>query len=76
MLILKPGDRADSFVVALDSGKQVGRIFKSNAAPANLPWGWTIQFLLRRGSGPHLGFEPTRDDAMKAFQAAWNSLPP
>ena len=67
MRLLKPDERLDFFVVALDSGKQVGRIYRFE-----LSWCWTINASLRHGKGPHQGFEPTRKDAMRAFRAAWD----
>jgi len=73
MRLLKPDERLDFFLVALDSGKPVGRIFRSSSGPQALSWCWTIQFSLRHGKGPHEGFQPTRRDAMNAFRAAWNA---
>jgi hypothetical protein len=73
MRLLKPDDRLDFFVVALDNGKHVGRIFRSSSTRRELPWCWTISFSLRHGEGPHQGFEPTRKDAMRAFRDAWNA---
>ena len=72
MRLLKRDDRLDFFVVALDNGKHVGRIFPSYFDP-QLPWCWTISFSLRYGDGPHQGYEPTRKDAMRAFRAAWHA---
>ena len=70
MLFLKSVGGADHFEVVSDD-KHVGRIFKSNSAPRDTPWLWTIEWFSRRGSGPHQGFEPTREDAMRAFRNAW-----
>jgi hypothetical protein len=58
MLHLKPFDSPGFFVVLSDDGKHVGRIFKSNSAPRERPWLWTIEWFSRRGAGPHEGFEP------------------
>jgi hypothetical protein len=33
--------------------KHVGHIFKSNSAPADEPWFWSIGWFDRRASGPH-----------------------
>jgi hypothetical protein len=75
MLRLKPDDSADFFLVLSEDDKYVGRIFKSNSAPRELPWFWTIDFFSRAGRGPHQGYCPTRQDAMKAFRDAWDSRP-
>lgn len=61
------------YVVALEDGRHVGRIFKSNSAPRDAPWFWTLDWLSRRGPGPHQGNAATREDAMKAFRAAWDA---
>jgi hypothetical protein len=74
MLHLRPDDSPRFFVVLSDDGKHLGRIFKSNSAPHDRPWLWTIEWFSRRGGGPHEGFESTREDAMKAFRAAWDGV--
>jgi hypothetical protein len=67
MRLQKPDERLDFFVVVLDGGREVGRIFRFEKS-----WGWRINVSLRHGKGPHQGFEPTRKDAMGAFRAAWD----
>jgi hypothetical protein len=73
MLQLKRDVRPDVFLVVLESGQPIGRIFLSKAAPRELPWCWTISFFERRGGGPHQGFESTREDSTEGFRAAWDN---
>jgi hypothetical protein len=74
-LMLRRGERGEDFyVVELENGEQVGRIFRSHAAPRQIPWCWTIDFFRRRGVGPHQGFEPTREEALAAFRNRWAAM--
>jgi len=53
----------------MSTGRVVGRIFKPKAgAPANAPWQWAINdpTIL-----PQVGFAETREQAKRAFAAAW-----
>jgi hypothetical protein len=75
MLRLKPEGSADFFQVLTEDGRHAGRIFKSNSAPAETPWFWTIEWFSRRGTGPHQGYGATPEAAMMAFRRAWDSSP-
>ena len=53
----------DDFDVLAD-GVVVGRIFKADAAPAGMPWRWTMLFDYH---WPTHGYAASRETAMAAF---------
>jgi hypothetical protein len=57
----------DDFDVLAD-GLVVGRIFKADAAPAGMPWMWTMLFDYR---WPTHGYATSREAAMAAFAKSW-----
>ena len=57
----------DDFDVLAD-GVIVGRIFKADAAPAGMPWMWTMLFNYR---WPTHGYATSREAAMAAFAKSW-----
>jgi hypothetical protein len=57
----------DDFNVVAD-GVVVGRVFKAEAAPAGMPWMWTMLFDYR---WPTHGYAETREAAMAAFAKSW-----
>ena len=57
----------DDFDVLADS-VVVGRIFKADAAPAGIPWRWTMLFDYR---WPTHGYAASREAAMAAFAKSW-----
>jgi len=60
----------DDFDVLAD-GIVVGRLFKSLAAPAGMPWLWALAFGHYDGRHPTRGYAATREDAMAAFAKSW-----
>jgi hypothetical protein len=61
------GDWDDDDFDQLADGAVVGRILKVHAAPAGLPWMWTLAFGHHEDRTPTHGYEPTREAAMAAF---------
>jgi hypothetical protein len=55
----------------LADGIVVGRLFKSLAAPAGMPWLWAPAFGHYEGRYPTRGYAATREAAMVAFAKSW-----
>ena len=62
------GEWSEDDYDVLCEGADVGRIFKPDAAPAGMPWMWTMLFDYR---WPTHGYEPTREAVMAAFTKSW-----
>ena len=62
------GEWSEDDYDVLCEGAVVGRIFKPDAAPAGMPWMWTMLFDYR---WPTHGYEPTREAVMAAFTKSW-----
>jgi hypothetical protein len=60
----------DDFDVLAD-GIVVGRILRVHAAPAGMPWVWTLAFGHHEDRTPTHGYEATREAAMTAFAKSW-----
>ena len=60
----------DDFDVVAD-GVVVGRLFKSLAAPAGMPWLWALAGEHYEDRRPTHGYEATREAAMTAFAKSW-----
>jgi hypothetical protein len=64
----RPGDdRGPHDYDVLDDGREVGRIYRINAATEIWWWGVSFQLTGRKSCGR----APTRDDAMAAFKAEY-----
>jgi hypothetical protein len=55
----------------LDDTRAIGRIFRSNSAPADWPWMWTITGAVVAPRLTSHGFCATLDDAKAAFAKTW-----
>ena len=64
------GEWSDDDFDVLAEGVVVGRIFKVSAAPAGMPWMWTLAFE-HQGGRPTHGYAATREAAMAAFAKSW-----
>jgi len=62
------GEWSDVDYDVLGDGVVVGRVFKSDTAPAGMPWMWTMLFDYR---WPTHGYAATREAAMAAFAKSW-----
>jgi hypothetical protein len=61
------GEWNDDDYDVLADGFAVGRIFKVNAAPIDMPWMWTLAFEHHQNRTPTHGYAETREAAMTAF---------
>jgi hypothetical protein len=62
------GEWSDDYFDVLADGVVVGRVFKAEAAPAGMPWMWTMLFDYR---WPTHGYAASREAAMAAFAKSW-----
>jgi hypothetical protein len=62
------GEWSDDYFDVLADGVVVGRVFKAEAAPAGMPWMWTMLFDYR---WPTHGYAASREAAMAAFARSW-----
>jgi hypothetical protein len=58
----------------MEAERAIGRIFRSNSAPADRPWMWTTTAVVVAPRLPSHGFCATLDDAKAAFAATWREL--
>jgi hypothetical protein len=50
---------------------RIGRIFRSNSAPQDRPWMWTITGAVVMPAVPSHGFAPTLAEAKTTFATHW-----
>jgi hypothetical protein len=53
--------------------RAIGRIFRSNSAPQDQPWMWTITGAVVMPAGPSHGFAATLAEAKTAFAEHWRT---
>jgi hypothetical protein len=58
----------------LDDTRAVGRIFRSNSAPTDRPWMWTIAGAVVAPRLPSHGYTATLGEAKAAFAKTWREL--
>jgi hypothetical protein len=57
----------------LCKGREVGRVFYTAIAPHQRTWMWTITACIPGATiNNGYGYEPNRDAALRAFEAAWD----
>jgi hypothetical protein len=70
----KPSINPD-FGVIDERGEKVGRMYRTLAVGGGYAWRWTV-YGIAVWNSPPAGMEPTREDAMAAFKAAWATCDP
>ena len=61
----------DDYDVIGKDGEVIGRIVRTATGPAGKPWMWSIA-ARQDSEAPVLGYDATREAAMRAFAKAWH----
>jgi hypothetical protein len=62
-------------MTVMSGDRAIGRIFRSNSAPQDRPWMWTITAVVVAPRLPSHGFAATFDEAALAFAKTWRAWP-
>jgi hypothetical protein len=70
-----PSIGRDDYEVIDERGEKIGRMYRMNAVAGGEAWNWTV-YGIAVSNSPPAGREPTREQAMAAFKAAWVTCEP
>jgi hypothetical protein len=65
----------EDYEVIDERGEKIGRIYRTDAVGGGEAWDWTV-YGIAVWNSPPAGREPTREQAMAAFKAAWGDVRP